>query len=194
MDTFSQRTINRFQEYRSRKFSGAGKFLIRLGINADGMTFLSALLGLGAVYFLFQNQIAYILLAMLYLFADAIDGIMARLTKPTTYGKYLDAVIVDGGITLLILIKIGWFLHDYYSYIIAGMYLLALCVYGFSRLQAPMLFTRTITLVAAMFYFSAFPITAYILVLNYLTSGVAAAWSLALQLQWMINKCLFSKD
>lgn len=188
MTTFSQRTITRFQDFKSKRFAGIGKFFLKLHISADIMTGISFLLGLGAVYFLFKNHLAYIILAILYLLADGIDGILARQTKTTTYGKYLDAIIVDGSITVLILAKIGWFLNDYYGYIIAGMYLLSLCISGISQLKAPMLFTRTITVVGAMLYFSSVPFTSYLLILNYLTSGIAAAWSLALQLQWYMKE------
>lgn len=188
MATFSQRTITRFQDFKSKRFAGIGKFFLKIHISADIMTAISFLLGLGAVYFLFKNHFVYIILAILYLLADGIDGIIARQTKPTAYGKYLDAIIVDGTITVLILAKIDWFLNDYYGYIIAGMYLLSLCIFGISQLKAPMLFTRTITIIGAMLYFSSVPATAYLLVLNYLTSGVAAAWSLALQLQWFMSK------
>ncbi len=187
METFSQRTVKRFQEYRSKKFSSLGDFFLKYGISANVMSFFSIFLGCGAAYFLFQNYLLFVLFGILHILADALDGILARKGQTTLLGKYLDHILADGLVVVFILIKIGWYLQDYYGYVTAGMYLLSLLVYAASRLEAPMLFTRTITVVGAMLYLPFFPITA-LLVLNYLISGVAAAWCLALQLQWYLQR------
>ena len=181
-------TIERFRDYRSTHFSFLGTFFLRRGLSANRMTFLGSLFGIGAVYFLFQNYFLFLLFALFHLLADGLDGIIARVSKPTRFGLYFD-YLSDGLIAVLILIKIGWFISDYYAYIVAALAVLAQVIHVQSKMKAPVLFTRTLTLVLVALYLPALiPITTYILPLTYLTTGVASLYSLARQLQWYISK------
>lgn len=178
MDEFEIRFLRYFRGFRDRRLLKFGQFFLKIGITANRMTFLSLTFGLTAIYFLFTNNLYFVLFAMLHLLLDALDGVIARASKETKFGRYFD-YLSDRSITLLALLKIGWFLGDYYAYVITGLFILAQAIYLISRMQAPILFTRTIVLITLIFNFSA---------LAYLIVGVAAVYSLARQLQWFTVK------
>ncbi len=183
MVRFTNKVITRFREYKSAKFSGMGKRLLGLGLTADRMTFLSLLFGIGAVYYLFANYILFVIFAVLHLGADAMDGVIARVAGTTGFGKKFDFA-VDQLIVILVMVKLGWFLQDYYAYVAAGLYLLANVMYYVSDFTLPILFTRTVTLVLMGVWF--LPIKIIIFTIpeaTYITTGVASVYSLARQLQ-----------
>lgn len=184
MDTFSTRIIHRFQKYRERKLERIGKKLIGWKVSANLLTGLSLVFGLLSVYFLFSNDLLFIVFVLLHLLMDSFDGVVARLTKPTEFGDFLDHVVTDGLVTILPIVKIGWFLQDSYAYIAAVLYSLALLIHGFSK--APILFMR-LFVVIALFVSLASPITNILLVVTYLSVAVAGAYSLARQLQWRLK-------
>ena len=72
------------------------------------MTALSLLCGLAAVYFLFQHYLLFLLFGLLHLLADALDGVIASITRETALGKYFDYG-TDNLIALLLVLKIGYF-------------------------------------------------------------------------------------
>jgi len=152
------------------------------------MTALSLLCGLAAVYFLFQHYLLFLLFGLLHLLADALDGVIASITRETALGKYFDYG-TDNLIALLLVLKIGYFLHDYYAYLVAGLYLLAQLVFLFSKLSAPVLFGRSVSLIALFFYIPVVvSLTSILPVLVYLFMGVIAVYSLARQLQWFLMR------
>lgn len=178
--------IIRSQEWRMKNLLPIGKFMLKLKLTPNILTTLSLLCGLLAVFFLFDNYGWFFLFALLHFFFDSIDGVVARLSAPTSFGDYYDH-LTDSLITILALVKIGLYSGDYYAYIVAGMLFLMHGIYYFSYQKAPVLFTRTITLIGLMLYIpGTFMENGYLLVLNYLVSGVAAAYSLAKQLGWMM--------
>ena len=175
-----KRFSSKFREYRSQKLSPLGRFLLSLGITANRMTLLSVLFGLSAVYFLFTDHLFFVIFAVLHLIADGLDGVIARLSTETRFGRYADS-LTDNSITLLVLLKIGWSFQDYYAYIIAGLFLLAYLVHIISRFNAPMLFMRTILLLLLMLPLHSIEVLAYLVV------GVAAVYSLTLQMQYYVR-------
>ena len=90
-----------------------------------------------AMYFLFENYYLFAFFAILHLTGDALDGVVARLHKPTRYGKYFD-LLSDSIVTFLALIKVGFYVQDFYPFIAAGLFLTALAINLRSGLQAPM--------------------------------------------------------
>lgn len=185
MDWYKEQ-MEKFRVYRSNKFSGLGKFFLKLGISANLMTGFSFLSGLLAVFFLFSNYNLFVLFAFLHLLADGLDGVIARVSKITTFGKYFDQ-ITDGIVGLLILVKIGMYTGDYLGYLVAGLYLLAQGVFFLSHGKAPVLFTRTLSVILVALYLPGIiPFTEYALILILLINGVATLYSLARQLQWFI--------
>lgn len=147
------------------------------------MTSLSFLFGLWGIYFLFNDYGLFLGFMALHIIADALDGVVARVSGPTILGEYLDH-IGDSLINLFLIIKIAWYLGDYFAYLVAVLFFLAQLIYFLSRCQAPCLFTRTLTLI--MLAFS--PLHSLILILTYLTNGVSALYSLAKQIQWGLSK------
>ncbi len=177
-----------FRNYRQKKFYSSAKILIKAGMTPNIMTFLSFLFGSGAAYFLFMNHRVFILLGLLHLLTDAVDGVIASITQESTFGKYFDHG-TDNLVALLLAIKIGYFLQDYYAYLVAGLYLLAQLVYVFSRMTAPVLFGRTVSLIALFFYIpTVVDFTSSLPVLVYLFMGVISIYSLARQLQWGMER------
>lgn len=179
--------IENSREYRSRKLAGIGKLLVRLGVSANLLTFLSFLSGLLAIYFLFNNYLFFVIFAFLHLSFDAIDGVVARLSKTSVFGEYFDW-ISDQLVTFLALVKTGWFLSDVYAYLVAGLFALAFIIFLLSKQKAPMYFIRIASLVVLIIVtFPLFPHTKIFLIAGYLTAGIVSGYSLARQLQWYSN-------
>jgi len=180
--------IEKFRGHRSKKLEKIGTLLVKTGITANHLTALSFLSGLLTIYFLFVEYYLFVLFALLHLLFDAFDGVLARLTKPTTAGKYVD-LISDSLVTVLALVKVGWFLQEFYAYIAAGLFLGALAVHLLSKLSAPIFFMRTATLLVLIIATNpAFPFTKILLTVGYLTAGGVSLFSLAKQLQWFTGK------
>jgi len=179
-------TIEKFRQFRSKKLDKIAKAIAKIGISANHLTFLSLISGLLAIYFLFNRYYLFVLFATLHLIMDGLDGVVARVTKPTIFGKYFD-LISDSLVTFLALVKAAWLLQDFYAYLAAGVFLLALLLHLRSRLQAPMVFMRTITLIVLLIATNpSFPFQNPLLTLGYLVAGGVSLFSLARQLQWYL--------
>lgn len=188
MDKLIQDFLEQWKEFRSRKFAFLGRFFLKVGISANIITFFSLIFGLLAVYFLFQNYSLFLLFAILHLLADGLDGIIARSSKETKWGKYFDHG-VDALVVLLIILKIGLVFDDYYPFLVVGLFLLAQIIYLFSKLTAPIILTRTISLILLFFYLPAVIHFAGIIpVIIYPLAGITSLYSLARQLQWWITR------
>jgi len=180
--------MDKNREWRSKKFHKLGIWLVKLKLTPNVLTTFSLVCGLLSVYFLFQNYIWFVLFGVLHLFFDAMDGVAARASKSTKFGDYYDH-LTDSLITLCALFKIGMYLGDYYAYVVTAMVLVAQGTYYISKQKAPLLFTRTLTLIALILYAPGTILESSImLVITYLANGVAGAYSLGKQLQWMIQK------
>ena len=165
------------REFRSEKFSKAGEFFLNLGISANVMTTISLLLGLGAVYFLFQNLWLFAILGIAHIIADGLDGVIARVSQSTVFGSYYDK-FNDTIIPILLLIKVQIHLEDYYVLMILGLYVLANLVYFLSEFKYKFFNSRMVLIMGLIL---GFPILAY------LACGIATVYSLALQLQQFIK-------
>ena len=179
--------VDDFRDYRTKKLEKIARAVAKTGLRANHLTFLSLCSGAAATYFLFDSYYLFALFALLHLFFDGIDGVLARVTKPTTYGKYFD-LLSDSGVTFLALLKVAWHLHELYAYIAAGLFLLALLIHLKFKLQTPMLFMRTASVIALLVAtHPLFPFTAMALTAGYLTAGGVSLYSLARQLQWRMQ-------
>ncbi len=178
MDKWLQDNLEKFRIYRSKKLLPAGQFFLRCHISANIMTSISFLVGLGAIYFLFQNHLYFILLGLLHLTLDGLDGVIARASKPTTFGKYFDNAS-DQLIGVLLLLKIALVTEDYFVYLITVIVFLAQLFYALSSLKAPAFFSRTI-LVILLFFNQ--------VTLGFLVAGVIGLYTLAMQLMWIIRQ------
>lgn len=187
MESFSQKVVVSWRNFFFKWFQPAGSFLAKHGVSANLVTTLSFFLGLGAVYFLFQNPFWFVILAILHLIADGLDGWVARSSKVTTFGRYYD-LISDRMMSLLCLIKIALYLKDYYVYIIIGLLIVTKLIYFLSRLEYPVVFVRSGMVIALMFAPLNYEI---MLTLTYLVVGAFLLYSLALQLQYFIRTRFF---
>jgi len=179
--------VQTFRVYRSKKLEKLAKAVSRFGINANHITILSLLSGIAAIYFLFNNYYLFVVFALLHLLFDGVDGVVARVTKPTTQGKYFD-LLSDSGVTFLALLKVAWHLQGFYAYIAAGLFLLALIIHLKFKLQPPMLFLRTISIIVLLVAtHPLFPFTNMVLTAGYLAAGGVSLYSLARQLQWRMQ-------
>lgn len=172
-----EKLLEKLQEKRSHYFKETGWFLLSLGITANRMTFFSLIAGIGAAYFLFSNHFLFVILALLHLLLDSLDGVVARLSKPTNFGPYFDYG-TDRLITFLALLKIAWFISSY-AYVAILLFLLTNIFYLTADRKAPVLFTRTILIILLIFQLP---------VLAYLVTGIISLYSLVLQLLWVIDK------
>tara|TARA_B100001063_G_scaffold100090_1_gene93489 strand:+ start:220 stop:840 length:621 start_codon:yes stop_codon:yes gene_type:complete len=70
------------------------KQFIKLGFNANFITFLGFFLGLCSFYFTINSQFEYALIFLfLNRFCDGMDGAIARLTKETDIGAFYDIIL-----------------------------------------------------------------------------------------------------
>lgn len=175
--------MERFREFRSRNLNKAGWFCLKLGISANIATTISLILGIISVYFLFENQALFILFAILHLIADGMDGVIARVSMVTKFGKYYDYVTDNLVVSLLFLVKLWLQVDDYYVLIVIGLYLLSHVVYLLSKLEYPILFCR-LTLIILLAILPALNLP---LDLVYLTVGVVSAYTSAMQLQTLMK-------
>lgn len=177
---FTARLISWFRNYKSRKLGGLGRFLLKLKITANLLTALSLISGILAAYYLFQDQILFIVLALLHLLFDGLDGVVAREAGSTACGKYFDA-FSDSFVQFVVLLRMAFFLNDYYVFLTTGLFLFANIIYFYSRMNVSYLPSRSLSLILLMFNLPLF------LTLSFLISGATAVYSLAKQLQWLIN-------
>ncbi len=185
MEKFSKKLIERTRLSRSAYFGNIAKKCHNIGITPNIITTLSLISGLIGVYFLFNYYILSSFFLILHIVLDGFDGVLARLGKSSKFGKYYD-VGVDSFITLLIIIKMGLFLDDYYAFVVAGLFTISVLFYVISRLEAPILLYRTVSVIV-MILFSATSAATLMFTIGYLTGAVASGYSLARQLQWFIT-------
>lgn len=181
MGSFVHSLLTKSRSYRSEKLLGIASVFIRLGLTANAMTLISFLLGLGAVYFLDLDHFWFVVLAALHLAVDGVDGVIARATKSTVFGKYFDHVS-DQLIGILLLLKIAWLTQDYFVYIVVVLVFLSQLVYTISKLQSPAFFSRTILLLLLMIKQAT---------LGFLAAGIIAVYTLASQLAWVLRRTLW---
>jgi phosphatidylglycerophosphate synthase len=176
-----QHFLESSRKLRSKLFEPIGKFLLELKLTANHLTFFSLILGVVAIYFLFQNHLLFIVFAALHLLADSFDGILARLTKPTVKGKYFD-YLSDRTITLLLLVKILFYLHDQYIILVIILFILSQSIHLFSKFRYPIIFFRT----GGLIFFSLSPLFSFnsFLTFGYLCAGILSMYSLLLQLKY----------
>ncbi len=173
------------RKLRTKLFQPLARFLLKLKFTANRMTFLSFLLGLACVYFLFQNYLLFFLFGAFHLLADGLDGVLARLTKISKFGSYFD-FFTDRTIFFLILIKLYLRLNDYYILIIAGLAFLQHLFFVLSKFEYPVLFFRTSGLVYLAF--SPLFLLESFLTFGYLVVGALSLFILLLQLKTFLRK------
>lgn len=67
------------------------KIIAKTGISPNVFTLFSFLFGIASVYFLFKNQVGFIVFSLLWILFDIIDGHLARyMNKETKAGYWLD--------------------------------------------------------------------------------------------------------
>jgi len=183
-----QKIIKSSQKFRSKYLEPAGKFLLKLKLTANHLTFFSFLFGLLAAYFLFQNHTLFIIFIILHLLIDGLDGVLARLTKPTLFGNYFDH-LTDQVIAFLLLLRIYFYLNDYYVIIVLSLFVLTYLIYFLSKMTYPAIFVRTGTAIALIFtplFPNLIPNGTYLIV------GVFILYSLLLQLRYFIKTRTYS--
>ncbi len=177
--------MERFREFRSRNLNKIGWFCLKLGISANIATTISLILGLVSVYFLFDNQALFVLFAILHLIADGMDGVIARVSMTTKFGKYYDYITDNLVVSMLFLIKLWLQVDDYYVLIVIGLYVLYHIIYILSKLEYPILFCRLMLIIL---------LALNLPTLAYLAVGVVSAYTLAMQLQTLMKAKQREKD
>ena len=180
--------VEKFRDYRTKRFSGIGKYLYSLGISANLMTSVSLLLGITAVYFLFSDYLLFLIFAVLHLLADGLDGLIARISKTSLFGKYFD-MSTDSFITILLLIKVGFYLNYSLLFLVAGLFSLLIIVHIVTRSKAQIIFMRTgvlLTLIVATN--SLFPFLEVTLKIGLIIAGVSTVYSVVKEGRWFLKR------
>ncbi len=187
MDKLNKRSILHSQVFRSKHLEPLARLCLKIGLGPNKVTFLSLISTFFAIYFLFNDHLLFSIFALLHIFLDALDGVIARISKTTTFGVYFD-IGTDSLVTVLAIAKVGYFLQDFYPYIISGLFALAVIIYFVSRFKAPIVFVRTVSLLVLIIAsYPGFPFTKELLTTGYLIVGVITVFSLAKQLQWFVQ-------
>lgn len=188
MESFFGRSMVRFREFRSTHLNGVGRLFVKIGFGPNILTGLSLVSGLLGVWFLFSDYWLFVIFSILHLFFDAMDGVVARLTRASEFGKKFD-YIVDNLIAVLLLLKVAWFLTDIYPALIAGLYGIGVVVHIASSFRAPMIFTRSASIgVLILASMPGFLYVKELLVVGYLVVGVLSVYSLSQQLQYVLAR------
>lgn len=145
MPNFNTRVIVWFRHKKEKPLKKTAQFLVKKGVTANMVTFASFFAGIIAIYFLFENHLLFIIFALLHLFFDALDGVVARLTKPTIWGKTFD-LLVDRLVNLGALLKIAFYFKNSLINIIILIVILSQGIYFFTKFKSPVYFTRTTVL------------------------------------------------
>ncbi len=90
--SYMNKSVNALYKKMHKSIEWAGKFLAKQGISANWVSIAGFAVGLLAINFLAMNMYAYALLCILVnrLF-DSLDGEIARRSKITDFGIFLDA-------------------------------------------------------------------------------------------------------
>ena len=185
MDKLRKQLVSGSQEIRDKLLKLVSKKLIKLNITPNYITTLSLLAGLSASYFLFENNIMFITLILLHLYADALDGVIARtINNQTKFGKHYD-FITDRIISLAILIKISLFLQDHFVYLITVLFIITQIIYYTSDYGSPVIFQRTFLTISTII--SLINLN-YLVPVTFFISGILTVYSLMLQINWFIIK------
>jgi len=180
----SQPIIEYSRKIRLRCLKQPAQWLISQGITATYLTFLSLILGIMGVIYLFENQVLFILFMLLHLLADSLDGVVAKLTRPLKSGAYFD-YFTDYLIAVLLLVQIYSYLQDNYVLIVLGLSVFSQALYLWSKQKSPLIIFRTGLALSLMFY-PLFPVKGF-LTLAYLVIGVFVVYGLLLQLNYFIR-------
>jgi phosphatidylglycerophosphate synthase len=164
-----QRGVEKWRMIRSNYLGKMLRPLATMGIKPNHLTLLSFFSGILAVWFLFSNTTYFIIFAIGQLLFDVFDGILARETKTTRFGKYAD-VINDNLITILILAKAALYTGNMIIITTTALYTIHQIIYIASKLRAPVLWARTPLF---LFYFFNFYISGAIFVLAVTAYGLA---------------------
>jgi phosphatidylglycerophosphate synthase len=145
--------MNAFQDFYKNKvgrpiFGKLTELLINLGVKPNMMTMAAFIVGLIAVYFLFENNSLFVVFILLHLLFDILDGQIARISNHTTnFGAWMDH-ISDRSITLLILIKTYFYAivpaNLFFSVIF--LWFLQNLLYIIYKRKISIVYTRTVTL------------------------------------------------
>lgn len=178
MEQQARRIVAWGQGLRTKLLTPVGKWCYKLGLHADFMTALSLFFGVAAVYFLFLDHRLFLILGAAHYAADGLDGVIARVSKETNFGKYFD-YICDRAITFLLVLKVGLVLQEPAAYAALAIFVLVQGIYVYSKMETPILFTRSLCLLFAAVHLPA---------LIYLVTGVASTYVLGRQIQWFMAR------
>lgn len=180
-----QEIVKWSRKFRSHYFVPIGRLLLRAKFKANQITFFSLVFGLASVYFLFKDHFFFIVFILLHLACDGLDGVVARLTKPTLFGNYFDH-ITDQTVTFLIFLKIYFYLDDYYLIIFLSLFVLTYVLFFLSKFKAPVIYIRSGTAIALILA-PLFPMK-IILTISYLIAGAFIISSLIMQLRYFVRR------
>ena len=119
----------------------------------------------------------FIALATLNWLFDALDGVVARLRKPTKLGVYFDN-IADQAVVVLILIKTYFYFNDYFILIVLGLFVLHNLIFMLD-LKGKIVYCRAPLLV--LYFFKLYT-------LGFFAVGILSLYGLALQFNFYLKK------
>ena len=105
LDTHARKYVQPFIEKTARSF-------LNLGLSANQVTWIAFLIGVSSgVFIFFHHPIIAVLVLWISGFLDAVDGTMARLTKPSLWGTVLD-ITFDRVVEISVIIGLAFTFPD----------------------------------------------------------------------------------
>lgn len=96
------------RKYVQPSIEKTGKWLVDKGLSANQVTFIAFLIGISAGgFYVLGLPIVAVIVLWFSGFLDAVDGTMARLTKPSSFGTVMD-VTFDRVVEIAIILAIAY--------------------------------------------------------------------------------------
>ena len=177
---FATSLVKWSRKQRSKFLMPIGKLCTKLKIKPNYITILAMIMGIIAVYYLFRNNTYFVILIVIHLVLDALDGVVARANNNTSrFGAHLDN-ISDRLILILVLIKSYYRFNDYFVLVVLAIYLLHHLIFALTNLEGKVSYSRSLVLIIYCFGFYEF---------GFFLVGVLSLYGLSQQFnQWIKKK------
>ncbi len=103
-------------------------------VNANFLSFFGFLISLIGIYFLFENNLLFLIFILIGIFFDTLDGAMAKVEKKNKKSGWLIDMVLDRSVMVLILIKSLFFLDIKFLWLLIILYILVCVFYIYEKI------------------------------------------------------------
>ena len=127
----------KYKAFFDQKLERLAKKIIAMGISPNQLTLIELMLGILSCVFLLltRNLFLFCILVVVFGCIDALDGLVARLTKTTSkYGSYLDAMC-DRYYETLVLLSVACVTHHW---VLTSLVMMGVLIISYAKARASM--------------------------------------------------------